>query len=172
MRSKSLSLCFALIVSVCSPDLLAQQLLTDNSSIESHLDHFPLVFEPNRGQDTGDVLFLSRGNDYTVLLGSDKTVLVLSPPADAGDHGKQRQPSVVTLELLRSNNGASPEGLDLLPGKSNYFIGKQPANWIKGVPQYGKVAFKSIYAGIDLVYYGKDGQLEYDFVLSPGADPR
>ncbi len=66
----------------------------------------------------------------------------------------------------------SPSGLDQLPGKSNYFIGKQSANWITGIPQYGRVAFNSVYDGIDLVYYGNDGQLECDFVLSPGADPR
>ncbi len=135
MNSKSLFLCFAFLVSAASPYLFAQQLSTDQREVESRLDHVPLVFEPNRGQANSEVRFLSRGNAYTVLLGSDKTVLVLSPKADAGDHAEQRQPSVVTMELLRSNQEASSEGLDLLPGKNNYFIGKQPANWISGIPQ-------------------------------------
>src|ERR1019366_2521169 len=109
---------------------------------------------------------------YTVLMGGDKTTLMLTPAADAGDPGTQRPPSVVTLELVRSNKLVSPEGNDLLPGKSNYYIGKKSTDWITGIPQYGRVTLKSIYAGIDLVYYGHDGQLEYDFVLSPGADPK
>jgi hypothetical protein len=140
--------------------------------MQSRLDHIPLVFESNRGQADGDVRFLSRGNAYAVLLSPDKTVLMLSPNSIPGDQGKQRQPSIVTLELTKSNKHVNPEGLDLLPGRSNYFIGKERAKWIAGIPQYGKIGFKSIYPGIDLVYYGNDGQLEYDFVLSPGADPR
>src|SRR5580700_1295406 len=160
MRSDSLFLCLALFVSACNPRLLAQQVLAQQSSVESRMEHIPLVFEPNRGQATGDVSFLSRGNEYTLLLGSDKSVFVFSPTADIGDHGKRRQPAVVTVELLHSNKGVRPEGLDLLPGKSNYFIGKQPANWIAGIPQYGRVGVNSIYPGMDLVYYGNGGQLE------------
>ncbi len=114
--------------------------------------------------------FLSRGNDYTILFGSEKTTVLLRTRTD--DHTRQQKPSVVTLELLHSNKQARPEGLDLLPGKSNYFIGKEPANWIPGIPQYRRIDFKSVYDGIDLVYYGNYGQLEYDFILSPGADPK
>ncbi len=163
--------CLALLASIGTPALSAQ-VPSDPSSVEALANRLPLVFEPNRGQVDGDVRFLSRGTTYTVLLSPDKTVLALYPNAVSGDPGKQPQPSTVTLELADSNRQVSPEGVDLLPGKSNYFIGKEPAKWIAGIPQYGKVEFKSIYAGIDLVYYGKDGKLEYDFVLSPGADPR
>jgi hypothetical protein len=63
--------------------------------------------------------------------------------------------------------------MDELPGKSNYFIGKDPKKWHTHVPTYGRVRFASIYPGVDLVYYaGQNRQLEYDFVLAPGADPR
>lgn len=170
MGSKSLSLpslCFALLVSASSPDLFAQQVLIGQSSMDSRLGHVPMVFEPNRGQAEDDVSFVSRGNGFTVLIGSNKTSLVVSPSVDAADQRKH-QPSVLTLELVRSNKESIPSGLDQLPGKSNYFIGKQSANWITGIPQYGRVAFNSVYDGIDLVYYGNDGQLECDFVLSPG----
>jgi hypothetical protein len=172
MQSRSLSLCFALLVSIWSSVLCAQQPVPDRSSGESRLGHLPLVFEPNRGQAKSDVRFLSRGNGYTVLLGSDKTVLVLSPGVNVGDHEKQGPPSVVTLQLVRSNKESIARELDELPGKSNYFIGKDPGNWISGIPQYGRIEYKSIYDGIDLVYYGNDGQLECDFILAPGADPR
>ncbi len=63
--------------------------------------------------------------------------------------------------------------MDELPGKSNYFIGKDPKKWHTHVPTYGRVRFASIYPGVDLVYYaGQNRQLEYDFVLAPGVDPR
>ena len=63
-------------------------------------------------------------------------------------------------------------GMDELPGKSNYFIGNDPAKWRTNVPNYRKVAEHGVYPGIDLVYYGTQRQLEYDFVVAPGAEPR
>lgn len=130
----------------------------------------PLVFEPNVGQAPGYATFVARGA-YPVFLQSDRAVLVL-PNSDiesknqAGDLA-----STITLQLMGSNKAAYPEGLDQLPGKSNYYIGGDEKNWRSGIPQYAAVTFKSVYPGTDLLYYGRDGQLEYDLVLSPGADP-
>jgi hypothetical protein len=70
--------------------------------------------------------------------------------------------------------GAQPaqvSGAEPLPGKVNYFIGADPARWTSGVTTYGKVEYKQVYKGIDLVYYGKQRQLEYDFKVAPGVDP-
>ena len=71
--------------------------------------------------------------------------------------------------------GANPNpkivGMDELPGKSNYFIGNDPKKWRTNVPNYAKVKYANVYPGVDLVYYGNQGKLEYDFVVSPGADP-
>jgi hypothetical protein len=71
--------------------------------------------------------------------------------------------------------GACPtphvEPLELLPSKSNYFIGNEPAKWRTNVPMYAKVQYQDVYPGVDLVYYGNQGQLEYDFVVASGADP-
>jgi hypothetical protein len=71
--------------------------------------------------------------------------------------------------------GANPEpqvmGLDELPGKVNYFLGNDPTKWRTDVPTYAKVRYKDIYPGVDLVYYGNQRQLEYDFIVAPGADP-
>src|SRR5205823_6500094 len=61
---------------------------------------------------------------------------------------------------------------DPLPGKVNYLLGNDPMRWRTNVPTYGKVAYQDVYAGIDLVYYGDQRQLEYDFVVGAGADPR
>ena len=81
-------------------------------------------------------------------------------------------PSFVCLKLLRANPAAKVRGLDELPGKSNYLTGNDPKKWRTNVPTYGRVRYENIYPGVDLVYYGKErGQLEYDFVVAPGADP-
>ena len=80
-------------------------------------------------------------------------------------------PSILRLKLLRANPAAKVTGLDELPGKSNYFIGNDPKKWRTHVPTYGRVRYENVYPGVDLVYYGnKGGQLEYDFVVAPGAD--
>ncbi|MBI4166258.1 MAG: hypothetical protein HY508_11055 [Acidobacteria bacterium] len=63
-------------------------------------------------------------------------------------------------------------GLDPLPGRSNYFRGNDPKKWRTNIPNFAKVKYEEVYPGIDLVYYGNQGQLEYDFVVAPGADPR
>ena len=76
------------------------------------------------------------------------------------------------MKLVGANSEAKVVGLDPLPGKSNYFIGNDPQKWRTNVPNYRKVKYENIYPGIDLVYYGNQGRLEYDFVVSPGADPR
>jgi hypothetical protein len=62
-------------------------------------------------------------------------------------------------------------GRDALPGRVNYLRGKDPAHWQTQIPTYAKVAYEGIYPGVDLVYYGNQGQLEYDFVVAPGTDP-
>jgi hypothetical protein len=134
---------------------------------QQDIGHLPLIFEPNMGQAPPDAAFVGRGA-YPVFLRSDRAVLALP-----NDHLHQLgdPSSAVTLQLMHSNEGAQPHGIDQLPGKSNYYVGSNMKNWRKGIPQYSAVAFQSVYPGIDLVYYGKSGQLEYDLLLSPGADP-
>src|SRR5712692_385545 len=80
--------------------------------------------------------------------------------------------SVLRMKLRNANPAAKVTGVDELAGTSNYFIGNDPAKWRSGVPTYAKVKYEGIYSGIDLVYYGNQRQLEYDFVVAPGADPR
>jgi Bacterial Ig-like domain (group 3)/Beta-propeller repeat len=79
--------------------------------------------------------------------------------------------SVLRMKLRNANAAAKVTGVDELTGTSNYFIGKDPAKWRSNVPTYAKVKYEGIYSGIDLVYYGNQRQLEYDFIVTPGADP-
>src|ERR1035437_9785652 len=79
---------------------------------------------------------------------------------------------VLRMKLRNANLAAKVTGQDELSGTSNYFIGNDPAKWRTSVPTYAKVKYEGIYPGIDLVYYGNQRQLEYDFVLQPGASPQ
>jgi hypothetical protein len=76
------------------------------------------------------------------------------------------------MKLVGASARAKVTGLAELPGKSNYFIGNDPKRWRTDVPNYAKVKYANVYPGVDLVYYGQQGQLEYDFVVAPGGDPR
>ena len=76
------------------------------------------------------------------------------------------------MKLRNANPAAKVTGVDELAGTSNYFIGNDPAKWRTNVATYAKVKYEGIYSGIDLVYYGNQRQLEYDFIVAPGADPR
>src|SRR5262249_16053063 len=81
-------------------------------------------------------------------------------------------PAVLRMKLVGANLHAKISGLEELPGRSNYFIGNDPKKWRTNVPNYAKVNYANVYPGVDLVYYGNQGKLEYDFVVQPGANPR
>lgn len=120
----------------------------------------PLVFEPNQGQADSSTRFLSHGNGRSVLLKNTEAVITFANPAAA-----------VRMKLVGQNPRAVMEGLDLQPGVTNYLVGNDPAAWRRAVPQFAKVKYGNVYPGIDLIYYGNERQLEYDFSLSPHANP-
>ena len=88
------------------------------------------------------------------------------------DESKPVANDVIRLKLIGANPNPKITGLDELPGKSNYFIGNDPAKWRTDVSNYAKVKIEDVYPGIDLVYYGNQRQLEYDWIVNPGADPK
>ncbi len=92
----------------------------------------------------------------------------LSGPSRAPE---SRTPAVLRMRLAGANPAVQVSGVEELPGKSNYFIGNDPKKWRTNVPNYAQVAYKNVYPGVDLIYYGNQLQLEYDFVVAPGADP-
>ena len=75
------------------------------------------------------------------------------------------------MKLVDSNPAPRVSQDDELPGKSNYIIGNDQRNWHTEVPRYGRVKYQDVYPGVDVVYYGNQQQLEYDFIVAPGADP-
>jgi hypothetical protein len=126
----------------------------------------PLHFEANQGQTTDQVKFLARGSGYGLFLTPTESVVVLRKARDT------EPPAVLRMKLLGANPGAVVAGREELPGKSNYFIGNDPRKWRTNVPQYARAAYEDVYPGVSLAYYGNQGQLEYDFVVKPGADAR
>jgi uncharacterized protein (TIGR03437 family) len=136
----------------------------------------PLSFEPNQGQTDSAVQFLTRGTGYALFLTQGKVVLNLErqQPAAAAAKGHAPQAAsvdTVRMSLIGANPQAKPVGMSPQPGVVSYFIGNDPKKWRSGIPTYGKVEYPEIYPGVDLVFYGNQRQLEYDFVVSPGADP-
>ena len=145
----------------------------------------PLSFEVNHGQTDVRVKFLSRTSGYTLFLTGDEAVLALSGKTASPDKAKvagvahnlhsvpaaPKAGGVLRMKLRNANPEAKVTGVNELAGTSNYFIGNDPAKWRTNVPTYAKVKYEEIYSGIDLVYYGNQRQLEYDFVVAPGADP-
>ncbi len=123
----------------------------------------PLMFEPNQGQTDARVKFLARGSGYGLYLTSHEAVLALP-------HSKSRT-SVVSMKLVGPTSSVEPVGDVELPGKSHYLIGNDPTKWHRDIPQFARVRYRNVYPGIDLVYYGHQGQLEYDFEVAPGSDP-
>jgi hypothetical protein len=128
----------------------------------------PLVFEPNQGQTAPQVKYLAHGAGYGLFLTADETVLDLRRPAAKGQPSPA---SVIRMRLDGANSGARVSAVQPLPGKSSYYIGNDPSKWQHDIPQFGRVEYKGVYPGVDLVYYGNEGQLEYDFRVAPGAEP-
>ena len=154
----------------------------------------PLSFEVNRGQTDARVKFVSRGRGYRLFLTSTEAVLALRKhaaeelrdsaeraqpvaeiaPALAGRPRKNVSPlsDVLRMHFLGANPAAEILGVNELPGRSNYFLGNDPEKWQRNVPAYAKVEYRNIYPGIDLVFYGDQHRLEYDFIIAPGANSK
>src|SRR5258708_1925196 len=128
-----------------------------------------LAFEANQGQIDSQVKFLSRGAGYSLFLTPAEAVLKLGPSAVSGGNSNE---AVLRMKLRGANSRTAPSGQDELPGTSNYFIGSDPKKWHTNVPHYAKVRYTGVYPGVDLVYYGNQRELEYDFVVQPGANPQ
>jgi Beta-propeller repeat/FG-GAP-like repeat len=158
---------------------------TASARLQQNYGKLPLSFEANQGQTDGEVKFLSRGEGYTMFLTSGGAVMALRASGAENKHAgalaepesRRRQrgtesarSTVLRMNLVGANHMARVTGGEELPGKSNYFIGNDPSKWRIDVPNYGRVEYDSVYPGVDLVYYGHQGQLESDFIVGTGVD--
>ena len=165
------------------PDAAASVILPDTPvqrvSIVEGYGRLPLSFEANQGQTDPQVKFVSRGPGYSLFLTTSEAVLTLrrasrrepnSPRAKASL--QEEKSAVLRMKLIGTNATATEvSGKDELSSKSNYFIGNDPKKWCTNIRQYAKVRYANLYPGVNLVYYGNQRELEYDFLLQPGANP-
>ena len=153
-----------------------QKLSANGSQIAAREANLPLTFERNAGQFQPEIKFAARGSGYSVFLTSTETSLLVAahsqrePALGRKPHGNG-DISEIRMKLVGASLSAVASLDGKLPGKSNYFLGKDPKSWIVGVPQYSRVRLAEIYPGIDLVYYGSQGRLENDFVVRPYTNP-
>jgi uncharacterized protein (TIGR03437 family) len=138
-------------------------LLCTAATNDANYGNLPLSFERNAGQVDGKVRFLARSPSFGVFLTDTEAVLAFSR--------EDGTTSTVTMEFLGARQPREVAGIDRLPGVVSYLHGNDPRQWRTGVPTFAKVRYRLLYPGIDLMYYGNRGRLEYDFVVAPGADP-
>lgn len=144
--------------------LHAQQ---SSATSAARLRGLPISFEENQGQVDSQVRYLAQAGNGTIYFTPSETVLTLL------SHASQKKPDVSVLRLKW--NGANPQAEVVaenpLPGRINYLIGSDPSRWHTNLPTYAQVRYRGLFPGVDAVFYGKEGEIEYDLVLAPGVDP-
>src|ERR1700740_3589767 len=158
----------------------------DTPRWEKAYAHLPMGFEENRGQAARDVKFVSHGSGYALSLEPQEIDIALlrrramtaSPIHRAAalralrEARKAMKTTVIRMQLQGANPAPAIAANELLPGRSNYFIGSNRDKWVTDVPSYGRVKYSGIYPGVDLEFYGNQRHLEYDFTVAPGVDPK
>jgi len=167
------------------------------SRIRASLATLPLAFEPNQGQTDPQVKYMARGSGYTVFLTANDTVFALNSSSqtsqnvalrgtrNSGLAGTTQPASKSSTKSLPSTHGTAAIHMHLaggnpqsqiiagneLPGRSNYFLGNDPSQWHTNVEQYERISYRDVYPGINMAFYGVQKQLEFDFIVAPGAIP-
>ena len=163
-----------------------QQSQRDSPKWEKAYANLPMGFEENRGQAAREVRFVAHGSGYALALTPQETDITLlrrrvmsaSPVHRVAALRALRaarnaqKTTVIRMHLEGANPSPEIAGTDKLPGKSNYFIGSNSRKWVTDVPSFERVKYSGIYPGVDLVFYGNQNHLEYDFVVAPGANPK
>jgi len=152
--------------------------------VQANYAALPLAFEQNQGQTDSQVKYMARGDGYILFLAANDAVFSLQSRssntstsrapalANTRQHTAQKvSAAVVRMQLAGSNSLAKVSASDLLPGKSNYFMGNDPSKWHSNVPHYARVSYQDVYPGVNLAFHGARRQTEFDFVVAPGANP-
>lgn len=133
-----------------------------SGAVQAAYDQLPLAFEANQGQAAAPINFVAHGSGYALDLTPSAAVLALQKPTSTSGPPTTSTPGdVVQLQLVGANPAAPAIGQDELITKSNYYLGSDPSQWRANIPNYGKVEYQNVYEGINLVYYGNEGQLDH-----------
>ena len=180
IKSPVIAMLFMLVMAV------GAQATESHFSVTNSLTSMPLAFTENQGQWDQRVAFRADAGGATMwftpegayyqftrrIESDDEQVDPVDPMPDPIDH---EPTSIETMLIKAAFVGANPSprmfGEGAMEYKCNYFIGNDPSRWRTDVPNYTAVVFEEVYAGIDLKYYGNGSEMEYDFIVSPGADP-
>jgi len=158
----------------------------DGGGLHATDSNATLRFEENQGQTAREVRFVSHGSGYELFLTPQEAVLALHParrldlsPTHRAAYFKAQRDArratktaVLRMRLANANKATKIAGIDPLPGRVDYFLGQDPSNWRTNVPSYARVKYADVYPGVDLIFYGNQRRLEYDFIVAPGADPK
>ncbi len=162
-------------------------------NVTKNLTSMPLAFTENQGQWEPQVLFRAEAGGAAMWFTSDGAYYQFTRRTNDAEEGLSERPgqtkatgaqehvsglgrdNVKMMLVKASFVGANPSpvmrGEDLLDYKCNYFLGNDPTGWRTDVDNYGAILYEQVYPGIDLKYYGNGREMEYDFIVSPGADP-
>lgn len=177
MRPRFFSL-FFLLLTICGGDQAARAQRANlsnetrvaqpreglsSSALRFSLGNLPLQFEKNEGQAPESARFIARSASYFLLLTRSGAVLDLKRGSLGNDKLQMR---------FDGATGGDPTGRDQTPTVTNYYVGADKSQWHLRVPSYKSVVLPSLYPGIDVAYHGNGNVLEYDFIVSPGADPK
>jgi hypothetical protein len=151
----------------------------EQSRIAATFGSLPLSFEPNLGQTDPQVKFLSRNSHYNLFLTANEAVFTLPVASREGaPRGAMRAQklrptaqAVLRMKMVGANPAPQVAGETQLAGHSNYLIGRDASKWVRDADQYARVNYRGIYPGVDLTFYGQQRQLEFDFIVQPGASP-
>jgi Beta-propeller repeat len=169
-----------------APNSQAPATATQRGRVRASLDALPLAFEANQGQTDPQVKYMARGNGYAAFLTANETVFAMQMRSRAnseigskkylGAAVKTRQntgkdaTAAIRMKLVGANSNPQIVAENQLPGRSNYFIGNDSSKWQSGVQQYARVAYRAVYPGVNLAFHGQQRQLEFDFIVAPGAN--
>ncbi len=157
-------------------------------TLDAAYGSIPLAFTLNEGQAHSSITFTAQGSGCGMAFSPTGTTFLFSRETPASVTKRAAKRSVVfeddptrdqpeyesfalKLAFVGANENSRIQGEDHLPWNNNYFIGNDASKWRTDVPNYGKIRLTEVYDGIDLVYYGNQKRVKYDFVVKPGEDP-
>jgi hypothetical protein len=168
---------FQMVLDALSRPSRTAPLALDSTAVRRVYAALPLAFEANQGQVGPGAGFVARGSGYAFVVGAGGATLAFTPGARRGRSGPRPATGtapaleVMRIELIGADAHAAVR-LGAPAGTTGSFLGSDTAHWRTAVPDYTRIEYHGVYPGIDLVYHGLQGSLEYDFLVAPGADPQ
>ncbi len=166
-----------------APEREVDNMNPQTDGFSANLQTMPLAFTQNKGQWPESILFRASVGGATVWftddgayyrftrrITRDNDSLETDPRRGMNGGRDSLETIMIKASLQGGNKSPRVSGSETMEYKCNYFLGNDPAKWLTDVPNYQSILMREIYSGIDLKYYGDGRQMEYDFIISPGAD--